>query len=479
MYERYTKRARPAIIGVLMVLAAAGLTATSVAPAQAVPDPGPPPALGDTLASQVTVNAFPLIGSAAGAQDPTNDPTLGYPAFPGALTPGNVTTAQIQLKDTFGSALGLAYCVDLSTETRVGTNYDAGDWTQTTVPNLDYVAYILGAYFPNTSAPTGLSSTDKTAAVQAAIWFFTDHFILTDTSPLRSATGAIVADALANAPGSQPAIPELSVTPASGGVPTNGDLVGPFTINGNVTTAVVEQLGVQLYRDAAGTQPIASGDTVAVGSSVWAAYVSTTVPQGFRVSAVVAHLQGSVYLYNGTNPGLGAAQKVILASTALLPARAGVPLTPYSAGSLAITKAVSGTAAGLQGDVTVRVDCSSSIGDVTRTVTLAAGATAGSHPLPVLSDLPDGAICTITEPGTGENASVVRSAVDISPPTVTIAQGTVVTVLVSNTYDPAPITDLAATGAAIDGALITAGAALIVGALLLAVRSIRRRPGRG
>ncbi len=47
------------------------------------------------------------------------------------------------------------------------------------VPNLEYVAYILANYFPHNPAPTTPTNSDeeRTAAVQAAIWFFTDKFV--------------------------------------------------------------------------------------------------------------------------------------------------------------------------------------------------------------------------------------------------------------------------------------------------------------
>ncbi|MFB6609510.1 thioester domain-containing protein [Agromyces sp. NPDC056379] len=449
------------------------------APATAVPVPDDPPiSRGDSLGGQVTVEAFPLVGSAVGAQDPTLDPLGGYPAFPAGLTPESQTTAQIQLRDTFGTATGVAYCIDLETETRIGTNYDAGDWSVTTIPNLPQVSYILATYFPNSAEPASLpTAVEKTAAVQAAIWFFTDRFILADASPLRAATSAIVADAIANAADTPPVLPELTVTPATGSLPSTGDLVGPFVVGGNVDAGFLEQNGVQVYRDATGTQPVANLETVAVGSSLWVQFVADETPLGFRLTAAVEYTRGSVYVYNGTNPGVTTAQTLILASNTVLPVRAGVPFTWFEAGQLEVTKSISGTGAGLQGDVTIEVVCTGEAGDFSRSLIVPAGTAAGEHPL-LVSGIPVGSECTVTESGNGATAQVSLVRSSIAPASVTITSEAVGEVLVSNEYakvpTPSPTTGLAASGtdSGFQGGLALA---LLGGGVLLGLIAAKRR----
>ncbi|MFC9559887.1 thioester domain-containing protein [Agromyces sp. NPDC056965] len=478
--ERIRTIAIGAVCAVLLgTIGALGLAA----PATAVPVPDDPPVgVGDSLGGQVTVDSFPLIGSAVGAQDATLDPLAGYPSFPVGLTPASQTTAQIQLKDSFGTATGVAYCIDLETETRIGTNYDAGEWSETTIPNLSQVAYILTHYFPNTAEPAGLATpAEKTAAVQAAIWFFTDKFILADASPLRGATSAIVADAIANASDAPPVIPELTVTPPTGSLPSTGDLVGPFVVSGNVASGVLEQRGVQVYRDAAGTQPVANLESVDVGSSLWVQYVSDVIPMGFRLTAAVEYSRGSVYVYNGTNPGVTAAQTLILATNTVLPVRAGVPFTWFEAGQLEVTKRISGTGAGLQGDVTIEVVCTGEAGDFSRSLTVPAGTAAGDHPL-LVSGIPVGSECTVTEPGNGATALASLVTSSITPASVTITSEAVGEVLVSNEYAkvptptpaPTPTTGLAASGtdSGLQGGLALA---LLGGGVLLGLIAAKRR----
>lgn len=43
--------------------------------------------------------------------------------------------------------------------------------------------------------------------MQAAIWFFTDGYIISLTSPMRALTESIMADALANGPSAEPRFP--------------------------------------------------------------------------------------------------------------------------------------------------------------------------------------------------------------------------------------------------------------------------------
>ena len=59
--------------------------------------------------------------------------------------------------------------------------YNLGTWDDSNVPNVGYVAYLLNNYYPNMAQPAGLADDNQqAAAVQAAIWYFSDNYVLTD-----------------------------------------------------------------------------------------------------------------------------------------------------------------------------------------------------------------------------------------------------------------------------------------------------------
>lgn len=491
----WTRRRRGVLAGATGIVAAAALVLAVGAPARAVPNPGDPIGSGEgDIATETTIAQLLNIGAVLGGQNPAVNPaTTAYPAVPGVPV-ASETTAQAVLRDIAdptGPIQGLAYCVDLNTDTTVGVNYQLGPWTEANVPNLVFVNYILTHYFPNVpTAPAG-TAVQKVAAVQAAIWYFTDHFILAASDPVRAATAAIVLDAQTNASGSAPPLPTLTITPGTAQVPTTGDPVGPFTVGGTAPSGTLQALGVQVFADAAGTQPLDDGDTVAQGSQLWLKYLSTTTPQGFRLTAVQRVVQGNVFLYDGSNAGRTAAQKLILAQPTDLPIRAGVTATPYAAGAIQVSKTISGAGAGLQGAIEVTATCTDGTSTSTYTTTLPAGAAAGTHTLPVISPIPAGHTCILDETATGANARAALTSASIAPATVTIADRVTAEVAVTDVYDPAaptptptPAPTTAAAGGggqlADTGGQAPIGAALAA-ALLLALGAgilLRRREAR-
>jgi TQXA domain-containing protein len=62
-----------------------------------------------------------------------------------------------------------------------------GTWNSANVPNVDYVGRLLNDYYPNTNEPASLTGGPKAAAVQAAIWYFTDKYVLRADDPLHAA----------------------------------------------------------------------------------------------------------------------------------------------------------------------------------------------------------------------------------------------------------------------------------------------------
>ena len=76
-----------------------------------------------------------------------------------------------------GATLNL-YCIDIDTDTWGGIGYALGSWDASNVQNVGYVARILNEYYPNTNQPVLANDNETAAAVQAAIWFFSDRYVL-------------------------------------------------------------------------------------------------------------------------------------------------------------------------------------------------------------------------------------------------------------------------------------------------------------
>ncbi|MCD9152845.1 thioester domain-containing protein [Aeromicrobium duanguangcaii] len=374
-----------------------------------------------------------------------NAPTTFDPvatAYPSTRPAGSTTNTvryagAIPASDAAGTEV-LTYCIDLFTSTEAGVTYERGDWTEANVRNLGYVGYILQNYYPTTDAPTGVANNVKAAAVQAAIWYFSDNLVLNSTAnpQLFSLTQAIVEDARANGPTTEPTQPNLSVSPESAVSPASGELAGPFTVTADgPATLVVE--GVQVYADAAGTQPLAEGATVQPGTQLWARATGLGSSQGFSLRRPETVQESTVYLYDGQTPGRTSGQKLILAQEESIEAVASVRITREAPGGIAVTKTITGDGAGLQGAVVIDVECTAPVeGEpVTRQVTIPAGTT-GSQTT-TLTGIPAGYSCAITESENGDNASVSVTATTIDPETVTVASGQTSAVAVSNVYDVA------------------------------------------
>ena len=118
---------------------------------------------------------------------PASDPTTGFTAKDESFA------GIIHAQPTGGGAELSLYCIDIRTNTYSGIGYVLGTWDATTVPNVGYVARLLNEYYPTTDQPAALTNLDqKAAAVQAAIWFFSDRYVLSTSDPLHDAVVAIV-----------------------------------------------------------------------------------------------------------------------------------------------------------------------------------------------------------------------------------------------------------------------------------------------
>jgi len=95
------------------------------------------------------------------------------------------------------------YCIDIDISTQNGNRYELdGSGAD---PNI---IWILNNYYPNTGLPDGLTNTEKGAAVQLAIWHFSNGLDLSSGTPenVFAAARAIVEDA---GSASIPQIPSL------------------------------------------------------------------------------------------------------------------------------------------------------------------------------------------------------------------------------------------------------------------------------
>ena len=125
---------------------------------------------------------------------------------------------------------------------------------------------MLAEYYPNTNEPSTLTnSNDKAAVVQAAVWFFTDRYVLNTDDSLRPAVAALVTAVISKGPILPPPPPSLTITPASQ-TGQLGHTVGPFMIDSS-GDAVVRATGATMLKDAGATR-ISNGDKVAPGTQI-------------------------------------------------------------------------------------------------------------------------------------------------------------------------------------------------------------------
>ena len=418
-----THRRRRHVPWVLLATVAMLLPLAAPATASFVePDPNEPAPVAGTNAEVVTTGLGPAQRvQAFVADNPTPpDPLAPYPEGNPVGVPVTGRFAGIIITEDADGGTGQMYCIDTAVETQVGIGYVQGAWDESNVANIGYVNYVLNNYYPaNPAAPAGLTANQQAAAVQAAIWYFTDGYVVnTSETVIRDAVEAIVADAQANGPLLEPPAPNLTITPPSAAAPV-GSPAGPFTVaaEGAAEVTVSVPAGYTIYGDAAGTTPIPSGSAVASGTQVWVGGPpASTDPGVLSARASVTVQTGNVYLYDQGDPGREDAQPLILAATTVLEATAEATAEFFVSGDLAVTKTFAGGAVGSQGSGTLVVDC----GAAGRFVFEVPAGTATQFSQTV-SDLPVGTVCSVTENGTGSTAEVtVTSAV---PEPVTIAEG--------------------------------------------------------
>ncbi len=196
-----------------------------------------------------------------------------------------------------------------------------------------------------------------------------------------------------------PPSPSLTVLPSAlSGSP--GSVLGPFTVTSSVSAATVTATGAVMYSDASATAPIANGSTVPSGTKIWlkSENVSAAVLQAVAEATVPT---GNVYLYDG-NSGPSSAQKLILAQTGTLKTEVDATAQFELPGSLAVTKTITGPAAGQQGAVTIQVVCNGQT--LSPLFQIPASAT-GDHTM-TYHDIHANSSCTVTETQDGSSSTV-------------------------------------------------------------------------
>jgi Domain of unknown function (DUF5979)/Thioester domain len=357
---------------------------------------------------------------------PTTNPIVGF-------TPQNESFAGIINGTPTGGGSNLElYCIDIRTNTYIGFGYQLGTWDSANVPNVGFVARILTEFYPNTNQPSSLTSAaDKAAAVQAAIWYFSDRYVLSTSDPLHAAVAAIVAQVQAEGPLVQPPPPSLAITPTDASGPA-GSAVGPFTVTSSLADATVTAIGANMFANAAATIPIANGASVPSGTQIW---LKSTGPASaiLQATANATVPSGNVYLYDG-NSTPTEAQKLILAQTTTLTTTVTATAEFKPPGSLVVNKTIAGPAAGLQGRVVIDTVCDQT--PLTPDLVIPGGSPADTYSR-TYTGIPAGSQCTVTETADG-HTSMVTVAVTGSGQTVTVPAGGTATASLTDTYDHAP-----------------------------------------
>ncbi len=308
-----------ALIGAGVAVALA--STASVALASIDPD-APDPVL-TRAPSEIVLSGLGPGTAVRGQIGPTgsvSDPSVPYPPPIAGFTPLDESFAGIILATPpeGGPPTLQMYCINILVPTATGYGYNLGTWSEANVNNIGFVARLLNDYHPNTSLPAdgpGISGDEeRAAAVQAAIWYFSDNYVVNATDPRFAAVQQIVNTVRTQPPLPAPTPPDLVIEPTS----LSGDagsLVGPFTVSTeDAEGATLSVTGAEMFSDAGGTVPVANGTTVPDGTQIWLR--SAEVGEAVLTADAVADVpSGNAYLYSGNVEGVRDAQRLILAQT--------------------------------------------------------------------------------------------------------------------------------------------------------------------
>jgi len=376
-----------------------------------------------------------VTGFIANANNPFDPVADGYPASnptTGFSSKDEGFAGVIHGTPTGGGATLNLYCIDINTDTWGGIGYALGTWDASNVKNVGYVARILNEYYPHTDQPVLANDNQTAAAVQAAIWFFSDRYVLNTSDQVHAATVAIVNRVRAEGPLIQPPPPSLTITPATVSGPRR--VLGPFKVSTDAPGgATVNATGADMFADRAGTMPIAPGGTVPSGQKIWlrSSGPSSAVLQATSEATVPS---GNVYLYDGNTAGVNDAQRLILAEGATLKTTVQATAEFLPSGRLIVRKTIAGAAAGSQGQVVIQVDCDDGV--PRHDFIIPAGAPAGTKSR-TYRHIAAGTTCTVIETS---NGGVVGTDVVVTGDgrEVTVPAGGRKTVHITDTYSAVP-----------------------------------------
>ncbi len=192
-------------------------------------------------------------------------------------------------------------------------------------------------------------------AVQAAIWYFSDNYVVNTADPLHGTVAAIVNNVIAQGPLVEPPPPNLQIDPETASGPIES-LVGPFTIVSPQEPAIVSATDGAMFSDPDGLDPIANGTAVPDGATIYLRR-DTVGSATLTAQATAIVPTGNVYLYAHNIPGVDDAQKLILAESGEVSTTVSAAADFVDTAALTVTKVVDGPAAGIQSDVHISVTC--------------------------------------------------------------------------------------------------------------------------
>ena len=121
----------------------------------------------------------------------------------------------IRGQPTDGSPELNLYCIDILTATYGGIGYVWAPGTPPTFPTWTTWRGCSTSTTPTPTEPAALTDhNQRAAAVQAAIWFFTDRYVLNTSDPLRDEVVKIVDHINRAGPVGEQPPPSLTITPS-------------------------------------------------------------------------------------------------------------------------------------------------------------------------------------------------------------------------------------------------------------------------
>ncbi len=232
-------------------------------------------------------------------------------------TPRQLSFAGL-IRTDIGGTETWTYCIDINNLLQMDQPYAEGDWSQANVANLANIARILEQHPADATASSGNAA--EAAAVQAAIWHFSDGFDLTAPADVLALYTAIVADADAN-PVSEPTT-SLEITPSQR-AGTAGDYLEvtvTTTATGPVSLAVTPSNGAELVTCDAAHTPIGSTIAGPYPARICLYRPSAGGPVELTATASATVGAGRVFLRDGS-------QKIVLAASRTVQSKASATAT--------------------------------------------------------------------------------------------------------------------------------------------------------